>query len=192
MRSESEVTKSGFQARAFAGTNAVLFALNCPKESRDGLMGFAFERQLVGSGLPAKFLRSQKVFKSVIPDPKTSRQRPFYTDSFPVQSFLWGDYAVAPGRKYKFRILPMFGSPAALTTDPQDEITLEIETEKEWSEGETHGIWVNRGAIASQKFAEEFGNKPPQHINDPKDPTVAWLSRGLLEACLAFIEQTPP
>ena len=47
-----------------------------------------------------------------------------------------------------------------------------ITTEKEWNDGETHGVWFNRGAIAGQKFAEEFGNKPPQNINDPNDPTV--------------------
>jgi len=192
MRSKSKVTKNGFQARAIAGTYTILIALNCPKESRNGLMGFGFERELVGGNQGPRFLRSQKVFESVIPNPKTSNKRPFYTDKFPVQSFLWGDYAVSPGRKYRFRILPMFGKPGALTTDPQDEIKLEITTETEWKEGDTHGVWFNRGAIASQKFAEEFGNKPPKHINDPKDPTVAWLSRGLLEACLGFIKDTKP
>jgi hypothetical protein len=193
MRSKSKITKHGFEAKAIGGTHTILIALNCPKESRNGLMGFSFERELVGPGSQGpKFLRSQKVFKSIVPNPKTARPRAFYTDKFPVQSFLWGDYAASPGRTYRFRILPMFGRPGALTTDPEDEIKLEISTEKEWSEGETHGVWFNRGAIASQKFAEEFGNKGPQNINDPKDPTVAWLSRGLLEACLAFINETKP
>jgi hypothetical protein len=45
-----------------------------------------------------------------------------------VQSFLWGDYAASPGTSYRFRILPMFGTPGALTTDPKDEIKLEITT----------------------------------------------------------------
>src|SRR5213079_934182 len=71
-----------------------------------------------------------------------------------------------------------------------DEIRLEVTTEQEWEPGQTHGVWFNRGAIASQKFSEEFGNKPPQNTNDPKDPTVTWLSRGLLEACLAYINET--
>src|SRR5213079_916580 len=73
-----------------------------------------------------------------------------------------------------------------------DEIRLEVTTEQEWEPGQTHGVWFNRGAIASQKFSEEFGNKPPQNINNPTDPTVAWLSRGLLEACLAYINETQP
>jgi hypothetical protein len=48
----------------------------------------------------------------------------------------------------------------------------------------------NRGAIASQKFSEEFGNRAPKNIDNPDDPEVKWLSRGLLEACLAYINET--
>ena len=200
MRTNSNYTERGFEARAISGTHTILIALNCPDAARKGLMGFAFEREQVGpGGHGPKFLRSQKVFKSVVPDPKNAhdprdpkKPQAFYTDKFPVQSFLWGDYAASPGTTYRFRILPMFGKPGALTTKPEDEIKLTIATEKEWSPGETHGVWFNRGAIASQKFAEEFGNQPPQNINDPNDPTVKWLSRGLLEACLAFITETDP
>jgi phosphatidylserine/phosphatidylglycerophosphate/cardiolipin synthase-like enzyme len=198
MRTQSTTTKRGFEAKAISGTHAILIALNCPDAVRKGLMGFAFEREVVGAGGHGpKFLRSQKVFKSVVPDPKNAhdpkdpaKRQAFYTDKFPVQSFLWGDYAASPGTTYRFRILPMFGNPGALTTDPKDEIKFEITTEKEWDDGETHGVWFNRGAIASQKFSEEFGNQPPKDINDPKDPEVAWLSRGLLEACLDYINQT--
>jgi phosphatidylserine/phosphatidylglycerophosphate/cardiolipin synthase-like enzyme len=200
MRIKSSFAAGGFEARAISGTHTILIALNCPDAARKGLMGFAFEREQVGAGSKGpRFLRSQKVFKSIVPDPKNAhdprdpkKPQAFYTDKFPVQSFLWGDYAASPGTTYRFRILPMFGKPGALTTDQKDEIKFEIATEKEWSPGETHGVWFNRGAIASQKFAEEFGNEPPQNINDPGDPTVKWLSRGLLEACLAYINETKP
>jgi hypothetical protein len=188
-----------FRARTISGIRTILIALDCPKERSKDLKGFAFQRELVGAdGTGPKWLRSQKVFESIVPDPKSARDpkdpsqpRRFYTNEFPVQSFLWGDYAATPGATYRFRILPMYGEPGALTSDPKDEIKFEIRTEKEWEPGLGHGIWFNRGAIASQKFAEEFGNKPPQNINDPKDPTVAWLSRGLLEACLSYINETP-
>jgi phosphatidylserine/phosphatidylglycerophosphate/cardiolipin synthase-like enzyme len=200
MRSKSTTTERGFEATAISGTHVILMALNCPELVRKGLKGFAFEREMVGpGGKGPKFLRSQKVFKSIVPDPKNAhdpkdptKPQAFYTDKFPVQSFLWGDYAASPGTTYRFRILPMFGNPGALTTDPKDEIRLEVTTEKEWDVGESHGVWFNRGAIASQKFSEEFGNQPPKNINDPKDPTVKWLSRGLLEACLAYINETQP
>jgi len=200
MRTKSNPTVRGFEAKAISGIRTILIALNCPEAVRKGLKGFAFEREMVGPGSTGpKFLRSQKVFKSVVPDPKKAldpkngKPQAFHTDKFPVQSFLWGDYAASPNTTYRFRILPMFGNPGALTTDPKDEIRLEITTEKEWEKGvTTHGVWFNRGAIASQKFAEEFGNRPPGDINDPKDPTVVWLSRGLLEACLEYINETKP
>ena len=200
MRSELVTTQRGFQAKAIGGTHVILIALNCPNALREGLKGFSFEREIVGPrSTGPKFLRSQKVFRSIMPDPKNARDpndpskpQAFYTDRFPVQSFLWGDYSASPGTTYRFRILPRFGDPAALTTNPTDEIRLEVTTEQEWEPGQTHGVWFNRGAIASQKFSEEFGNKPPQNINNPTDPTVAWLSRGLLEACLAYINETQP
>jgi phosphatidylserine/phosphatidylglycerophosphate/cardiolipin synthase-like enzyme len=189
----------GFEAKSFSGTHTILVALNCTEGRRKGLMGFAFERQMIGpGGTGPKWLRSQKVFKSVVPDPKRAvdprdprRSRRFYTNEFPIQSFLWGDYGAAPGTTYRFRIVPMYGKAGALTSDPRDELKFEIQTEKEWEDGAGHGVWFNRGAIASQKFAEEFGNAPPKNLDDPTDPEVVWLSRGLLEACLNYISGTP-
>jgi phosphatidylserine/phosphatidylglycerophosphate/cardiolipin synthase-like enzyme len=189
----------GFEAKSYSGTHTILVALNCTEERRKGLMGFAFEREMLGpGGTGPKWLRSQKVFKSIVPDPKSAldpndprKSQRFYTKDFPIQSFLWGDYAAAPGTAYRFRIVPMYGKPGALTSDPKDELKFEIQTEKEWEEGAGHGVWFNRGAIASQKFAEEFGNAPPKNIDDPTDPEVVWLSRGLLEACLNYIKGTP-
>jgi phosphatidylserine/phosphatidylglycerophosphate/cardiolipin synthase-like enzyme len=185
-----------FRALAIAGTRAILMAIDCREGRRAGLRGFTFEREVVRPGSTLKPLRSLKVFKSLVPDPKNARDpqdptRParFYTDRFPIQSFLWGDYSASPDTLYRFRIVPRYGQPGALTADARDELRFEIHTEKEFDAG--HGVWFNRGAIASQKFAEEFENKPPQYIDDPKDKTVAWLSRGLLEACLRFIEETP-
>jgi phosphatidylserine/phosphatidylglycerophosphate/cardiolipin synthase-like enzyme len=196
---ESAKAERDFRARAISGIHTILIALDCPNQRRKDLKGFAFQREMVGAnGTGPKWLRSQKVFESVVPDPKNAhdpkdprKPRRFYTNEFPVQSFLWGDYAATPDTTYRFRILPMYGKPGALTSDPKDEIKLEIRTEKEWDPALGHGIWFNRGAIASQKFAEEFGNHPPKNINDPKDPTVVWLSRGLLEACLSYIDETP-
>src|SRR4051812_487081 len=98
MRERVNPTARGFEALAISGTHTVLIALNCPDATRKGLMGFAFEREQVGPGSKGpKLLRSLKVFKSIVPDPKHARDpndptkpQAFYTDKFPVQSFLWG------------------------------------------------------------------------------------------------------
>src|SRR5262249_50233384 len=52
----------------------------------------------------------------------------------------------------------------------------------------------NRGAIASQAFATKFHNKSltDAEYNDPNNEEVAWLSRGLVEACIAFIRSAKP
>jgi len=188
----------GFQAKAISGTHTILIALDCAVARRQGLMGFAFKREQVGAGdSGAKWLRSLKVFKSLVSDPLNERDpndpsqpKRFTTWEHPIQSFLWGDYTATPDTLYKFTIVPMYGRPGAL--QPQAGLELQIRTEKEFDQG--HGVWFNRGAIASQAFAREFGNVGPQPPDnpDPNDKTTKWLSRGLLDACLAFINETPP
>ena len=177
-------TAGDFRAKAIAGTHTALLAIDRAEPRRQGLLGFAIKRE-VGDGGDAKWLAWLKVFKSVIPAPQVGA---IYTsDKFPIQSFLWGDYTAKPDTAYKFSIVPMYGTPAALQPRPAVEIS--VRTEKEFDQG--HGVWFNRGAIASQAFAREFQNKAPANPDDPKDPETAWLSRGLLEACLAFINGTP-
>jgi hypothetical protein len=46
--------------------------------------------------------------------------------------------------------------------------------------------------MAAGRQARHLGNESPKNINDPKDPEVVWLSRGLLEACLNYINGTKP
>ena len=73
MRKNSIITQRGFAAKAISGTRTILIALNCPDAVRKGLKGFAFEREIIGAGNQGtKFLRSQKVFKSIVPDPKNT------------------------------------------------------------------------------------------------------------------------
>jgi hypothetical protein len=62
-----------FKAKVISGIRTILIALDCPAARRKGLLGFAFEREAVGGRGGAKFLRSQKVFKSVVPDPKSAK-----------------------------------------------------------------------------------------------------------------------
>ncbi|HKP45431.1 MAG TPA: phospholipase D-like domain-containing protein, partial [Pyrinomonadaceae bacterium] len=183
-----------FRARVIAGTHTVLIALTCEESRRDGLLGFAFKREVVnGPNTGPKWLRSLKVFPSIVPDPSkavdpvTGKRLQFSTWEHPIQSFLWGDYSAKPNTRYKFTIVPMYGAPGAL--QPRQGLSFEIKTEKEFDKN--HGIWFNRGAIASQAFADRFENKPPENPDNPKDEETQWLSRGLLDACLQFINETP-
>lgn len=181
-------TTGVFKVHAIAGTHTILIALDCEEKHRHGLLGFAFKRERVDARQKgAKWLRSLKVFRSVVPDPDEKVR--YSSWEHPIQSFLWGDYTAVPGAEYKFAIVPMYGKPGALKPGPS--VDFKIRTEKEVAR--RHGIWFNRGSIASQAFAREYGNRGPQPENnpDPKDPVTIWLSRGLLEACLSFIHRTP-
>ena len=190
-------SQGDFRVKAIAGTRTVLIALNCVEARRHGLLGFAFEREIVGAANPdARFLRSSKVFKSVVPDPSQVRDpndptRPaiFRSNEHPIQSFLWGDYTAEPDTAYKFTVTPMYGQPGAL--EPKPGLSFEIRTERELDQG--HGIWFNRGAVASQEFARRFGNRAPTEAeqDDPNAMITRWLSRGLLDACLRFVDETP-
>ena len=94
-----------------------------------------------------------------------------------------------PATEYSFEVSAMFGEPSNL--QPRHVASFKIKTEAE-DDGH-HGVWFNRGAIASQAFADHFGNKSltDAEYNDPANQEVAWLSRGLVEACLKYIDQTP-
>ncbi|WP_398477705.1 phospholipase D-like domain-containing protein [Tardiphaga sp.] len=185
MRTDDEAKP--FRARAIAGTRAVMIALDCEEPASKGLLGFAFRRAKGTADL--KYLRSLKVFEDVVPDPDTE-QGEYLTDRFPVQSFLWSDYTADPDTDYRFEIVPVYGTPTAPRLDEAHKLTLNVHTEKE-DDGK-HGIWFNRGAIASQAYARRFKNHVPTdaEMNDRDDEHTIWLSRGLLEACLAYIDGT--
>lgn len=194
MRSSVTSSNGEFQVKVIGGTRTILMALNCPDGRRKGLRGFSFYRKVEGAD-SGKWLRSQKVFQSIVPDPKQlvdGKAPVFTTEQFPVQSFLWSDYTAEPGTRYEFKILPMYGKPGALKSSPKDVLNVTIQTEVE-DDPNGHGIWFNRGAIAGQHFAREFGNIKPstQQLEDLTQPVTKWLSRGLVEACLRFIDDVP-
>ncbi|MBS0521009.1 MAG: hypothetical protein JSR90_20070, partial [Proteobacteria bacterium] len=178
------------RVKAIAGTHVVLMAMDVSESARAGLRGFAIKRGLDGG--PQTWLKGIKYFKDTVPHPNPGDE--YSSREQPLQSFLWSDYAAAPGRKYDFTIVPLYGEPKFL--QERDALSFSIGTEAE-DDGH-HGVWFNRGAIASHAFATEFHNKQltDAMVNDVgddgalHDPEVAWLSRGLAEACLRYINGT--
>ena len=170
---------------AIAGTRCVMMAMNLPKAEAKGLLGFAIARRKGSTG-PFRYLKGKKVFKSVVltPDPKDE----FPSNEHPIQSFLWSTYTAEPDTTYGFKVEALYGAPENL--EVRHAVTFVVKTESE-TDG-THRVWFNRGAIASQAFSETFDNKSltDEEKVDPASRETQWLSRGLLEACLAFIGDT--
>jgi phosphatidylserine/phosphatidylglycerophosphate/cardiolipin synthase-like enzyme len=184
-------SNDGISLKVVAGTRVVMMAWDIDDKLKKGLRGFAIER--VKGGHPG-WLTGLKYFDGTVNAPKVGAEYP--TNEQPLQAFLWSDYEARPKTTYGFRLVAMFGDPGHLKEKAA--VPFEITTEAE-NDGH-HGVWVNRGAIASHAMATEWKNKQitPEMWNNVSDdgklldPEVRWLSRGLTEACLAYINDAKP
>jgi len=179
--------------RAVSGTRVVLLAWDVAEEARAGLRGFAIKHQ-IGDAADGPWLTGLKYFSSLVPAPV--RGATYSSRKHPFQTFIWSDYALDPDTRHKFTVIALYGPVASMVE--RHSATIEIATEKE-NDGK-HGVWFNRGAIASHALASQFQNKQVTDEMFTKldaagellDPEVRWLSRGLAEACLSFIRGAKP
>jgi phosphatidylserine/phosphatidylglycerophosphate/cardiolipin synthase-like enzyme len=170
-------TASGLvNVRAISGTYVVFLAFDMKESDAKGLMGFAIQRTDLTED-ETVWLRGNKTFPSIRPstgyEDASSHEHPF-------QAFQWADYTAKPGYRYRYRIIPMYGSPGALKEKPAT--TIAIGTEP--LAGVKHEVHFNRGAIASQAFTRRF---PGQTLDQAGAPAYAWLGRDLVPALLEFI-----
>ena len=97
--------------RAISGTHVVFLAFNMKEADANGLMGFAIQRTDLTED-ETFWLRGNKTFASIRPstgiEDASSHEHPF-------QAFQWADYSAKPGYRYRYRVIPMYGSPGALT-----------------------------------------------------------------------------
>ncbi len=171
-------TQAGLRVHAVAGTHVVLLGFDLTDARRKGCLGFAIRREDHTEG-EQFWLRGMKTFEATDPGLApggtiSSRQHPF-------QTFQWADYSAKPEHDYTYSVVPLFGKPEALVEGPPVRVAVRTETES----GTRHSVWFNRGAVASQEYARRFQNKRPDEI--PGGAAYSWLSRGLLEALLAFV-----
>ncbi len=190
MRATAQGTE--LRAAAYAGTYVVSLAwdtIDGTKPSRTNLLGYAIERTEFddqGNEIERYWLRGIKRFKNK--DKGLPPGTPVPTSEHPIQSFHWADYTAHRGTRYRYRIVPVFGTvknpklddAAAVATD----VTTEIEGDQPAGPGDDHvrhDVFFNRGVIGSQAYAREFGNRETDAEN-PRSKEMKWLSRGLFEA----------
>jgi len=178
------------RVKAFAGTHVVLMALDMDEDARKGLRGFAIKRGRKGQ--PQEWLKGIKYFEALVPDHKKGDDFP--SRDQPFQTFLWSDYRASPATQYDFTIVALYGDLHAF----EQRHTLEFSLTTEPEDDKTHGVWFNRGTIASHAFETTFHNKRltkamTDNVSEDGrllDPETQWLSRGLAEACLRYINGT--
>jgi len=174
--------------KIIAGTEVILFGLNVPKEKAKNLLGFKIEKK---KGNKWILLNGGRNFANS-------------TKSL-VQSFMWSDYQVDINTKYTYR----FSSAHGRVENMKFSIPLTIDITTENTEDKEHAIYFNRGVAGSQAYSRRFGDyqkwykKEPleqdpkkikyirylKPVDIPKKEAYQWLSRGLEEALLDFINQ---
>jgi phosphatidylserine/phosphatidylglycerophosphate/cardiolipin synthase-like enzyme len=181
MRFKKRQNKIG--VTAITGSNVVLLSLDMKKEDTEGLLGFAIER-IDPKEDERYFLKGFKRFAYA--DNETGVDMLFTTFEHPVQSFLWEDFSAKENRKYTYNIIPVSGKPKKLEYGKP--CSIEVETEKEHED--EHSVFFNRGVAGSIAYANRFKNKKPSQLSgDELKESLAWLSRGLKEALMHFIER---
>jgi phosphatidylserine/phosphatidylglycerophosphate/cardiolipin synthase-like enzyme len=171
-------SKNGLTVNVIAGTYVVYLGFDLTTQARkNGCLGFAIHRTDETED-EAYWLEGMKTFAET--DPGLAPGARVSTDRHPIQSFQWGDYTAKPEHNYVYRIVPIYGTPAAPKKGAAVEVA--ISTEKEMDG--THSIFFNRGAVSSQEYARRFSNRPPNEVGTP---AYEWLSRGLIEAFSAFV-----
>jgi len=168
----------GVTVNAVAGSYVVVLGLNVNDANRAGLRGFAIQRDDRTEG-ETFWMKGMKTFQSVEPHPAAGEQFPSLVHPF--QSFQWADYSAKPGYTYVYTVVAMTGKPGALQSGPSVSVTVTTE-----SISDDHTIHFNRGAAASQEYARRCQNKPPSEVGPG---AYDWLSRGLVEGIIAFIER---
>lgn len=184
-----QLKQNGVTLKAYAGTTGVMLAMDVEPEKRQGLLGFAIQRVQVSKDR-ANWLEGGLNFPGV--EHEAGHNVP--TNKAPIQKFRWADYAVYPDKEYRYTVHPVYGTPAK--PQLEDGPTADVRTESP-SRGE-HGVVFNRAAAASQAFSRRFADfltaydeagkhKEPRPEMPPA--AYAWLTRGLLDQILNFIER---
>ena len=172
---------SGVTVNVVAGTHVVSLGLDLSAARRRSCLGFAIRREDHTED-ERYWLRGLKTFTGIDEglgpgETVSSRRHPF-------QAYQWADYTAKPDHEYTYTVVPMSGRPGRLRAGPA--VSVRIRTESEL--GATHSVFFNRGAIASQEYARRFLNIAPDKLEGAEQAAAyRWLSRGLLEALLAFI-----
>jgi len=168
----------GLTVNAIAGSYVVVLGLNINDADRAGLRGFAIQREDMTED-ETFWMKGMKTFQTVEPNPAAGEQ--FSSLVHPLQTFQWADYSAKPGYTYVYKVVAMTGNPSALQQRASASVTVTTENIVD-----DHTIHFNRGAAASQEYARRFQNKAPSQVGQA---AYDWLSRGLVEGIVAFIER---
>ncbi|MBF6031784.1 phospholipase [Pseudomonas sp. P155] len=177
-----------FRVKAYAGTNGVLLAMDLAESRRQGLLGFAIEKQQ--GAKPWLFLFNSLTFPGKAHTFPQFHATP--SDKAPLQKFRWADYAVNPGMTLHYRVHLAYGTADAVQLGESLELTITSDD----GHPSNQSVIFNRAVAASQAFQRKFPDLDAQisanknmPIESWPDAARQWLENGLLGRLLGFIER---
>jgi phosphatidylserine/phosphatidylglycerophosphate/cardiolipin synthase-like enzyme len=178
----THVEDSGITVHAISGTWVVHLGFDVTDKKRKGLLGFAIKRKDLTED-EERWVPNKRTFAGFEGDKNL-----WPSNKAPVQKFRWGDYTAKPSHDYVFEVNAVYGSPGQLKLS--DPLVVEISTENpiaiKHPDGTVHQIYFSRSGAASQAYVRRFGTRRPDEV--PGEAAFEWLSRGLLEGMLEFID----
>src|SRR5215471_2722620 len=172
-------------AIAFSNNDIALVAWTFDRRL-DGCLGFAIH-QIDADGkdtvLPAlaRFAAQPKDVKLT-------------TEQAPVQKFWWKDLFAKRGGTYKYKIVPMSGTPGGALT-PLAGVEPFVSNQATPTENRPpFKVYFNRGIVATQALSHELNDKPSipaltPHILDPADPIRGRLMGQLSEGVTSLLDR---
>lgn len=172
-----------FSATALVGTHTAVVGWDMdPEADRTGLLGFAIRRTDLDPEtddvIRVDWLKGQKRFKCAGDAGVDVR-----SNEAPFQRFHWNDYTLDARKSYLYEIFPAFGEPCALELGDPLQLPFRPSPEIE----NDIGIYFNRGVTSAQAYLDRFKGAPPDAVED--GAAYTWLSRGLKESLITFIQQ---
>ncbi len=179
-------SKSGsYSGTALVGTYSVIIGWTMDDPAlRNGLHGFAIKRTELDPEtneiLRLRWLGGYKRFAET----DEGQMGDVSSLEAPFQRFRWNDYSLKSSRVYIYEVFPMRGTPKNLT---REETPLRFEVCPSTEDMNDLGVYVNRGVTAAAAYLYRFKNLSPKEIGPS---AYRWLSRGLKESLLHFINDT--
>ena len=178
-----KASSGGVTIQGIAGTHVVTLGFDLSGAARRDCLGFAIQREDHTED-ERTWLQGMKTFAET--DPGLGPGGQVSSHEHPFQSFQWADYSAKPEHDYTYTVIALRGKPGKLRDGPTAKVRVQTEAEL----GRPHSAFFNRGSVASQEYARRFQDIPPSKLSgEQKDAAYRWLSRGLHEALLAFIDR---
>jgi PLD-like domain len=185
--------------KAYRSPSLVLLAMDWPDgEAHADFLGFAvrrtpgFQNLANGTVAPVSWLPNRLSFSG----PPAPGKPDFDSNVAPIQKFMWWDArleGVGSGQALTYEVIPVRGSPAALTLVQADAVSITVTLPPHQEFG--IGTWFNRAVMSSQAFSRKvtaLGLVPGQAPNAAQALDLrSWLANGMEEPVPAFVGAAP-